>query len=190
MASDSDKSEEISKILLEWGGVGEAPEQLIPLVYEDLRRQASYYLRNERPGHTLQTTALIHETYLKLIGQRNVAWQNRAHFFVVAAQAMRRILIDHAKTRHRVKRGGAAEDLPLEAATFIPEKTDGVDLEALDEGLSRLAKLDERQARIVDLKFFAGFTIEEIGETLRLSPASVKREWSSAKAFLYSELTR
>ncbi|PYT00345.1 MAG: RNA polymerase subunit sigma-70 [Acidobacteria bacterium] len=190
MASNPDKIEEISKILLEWGGVGDAPEELIPLVYEELRWQASSYLRNERQGHTLQTTALIHETYLKLVGQRNVAWQNRAHFFGVAAQAMKRILIDHAKTRHRAKRGGVAEDLPLEAATFVPEKSDGVDLEALDQGLSRLEKLDERQARIVDLKFFAGFTIDEISETLRLSPASVKREWNSAKAFLYSELTR
>lgn len=191
MTSDASKSPEISRILHEWGeGRKEASEELMPLVYDELRRQAARYLRRERPGHTLQTTALIHETYLKLVDQRNVDWQNRAHFFGIAAQAMKRILLDYAKARHRQKRGGAAENLHLDEARFVVSGDKSVDLIALDEALTRLARLDARQANIVELKFFAGLSIEDIAETLRISPATVKREWNSAKAWLHFEISK
>jgi len=189
MESRPEKSQAISRILQEWSeGRNEASEELMPLVYDELRRQASRYLRRERPGHTLQTTALIHEAYLRLVDQRGVSWQNRAHFFGIAAQAMKRILVDYAKARHRDKRGGAAENLPLDEARFVVTGEKGVDLIALDEALARLAKFDPQQASIVDLKFFGGFTIEEIAETLRISRATVKREWNSAKAWLHGEI--
>ncbi len=191
MSSYADKTREISRILHEWKDGGqEASEKLMPLVYDELRRQAARYLRRERPGHTLQTTALIHETYLKLVDQRNVDWQNRAHFFGIAAQAMKRILLDYAKARHRQKRGGAAENLHLDEARFVVSGDKSVDLIALDEALTRLARLDARQANIVELKFFAGLSIEDIAETLRISPATVKREWNSAKAWLHSEISK
>jgi len=191
MESRPEKSQAISRILQEWSeGRKEASEELMPLVYDELRRQASRYLRRERPGHTLQTTALIHEAYLRLVDQRGVSWQNRAHFFGIAAQAMKRILVDYAKARHRDKRGGAAENLPLDEARFVVTGEKGVDLIALDEALARLAKFDPQQASIVDLKFFGGFTIEEIAETLRISRATVKREWNSAKAWLHGEIAR
>ncbi len=189
MGTEAYNSQQISRILKDWGGGSqEAFDQLIPLVYDELRRQAARYLRRERPGHTLQTTALIHETYLKLVGQKNVDWQNRAHFYGIAAQAMKRILVDHARARHREKRGGAAENLPLDEARFVAAGQEKVDLIAMDEALTRLAQFDPQQARLVELKFFAGLSIEDIAETLRLSPATVKREWRSAKAWLYQEI--
>ena len=189
MSAEGDKTQEISQILVEWSKGGkEASDKLMPLVYDELRRQAARYLRRERPGHTLQTTALIHETYLKLIDQKNVDWQNRAHFYGIAAQAMKRILIDHAKARHREKRGGAAENLPLDEARFVVSDETNVDIVALDQALTRLAAFDPRQASIVDLKFFAGLSIDDIAETLEVSPATVKREWNSAKAWLFSEI--
>ena len=185
------KSQEITRILQEWSnGKQEALDALLPLVYDELHQQASRYLRRERAGHTLQTTALIHETYLKLIDQREVNWQNRAHFFGVAAQAMRRILVDYAKARHRVKRGGAEENLPLEAATLAVSGERSVDLEALDEALTQLAELDERQARIVELRYFSGLSIEETAEVLHISSATVKTDWKSAKAWLYQEISK
>lgn len=191
MKSNAAKSQEISRILQDWSdGRKDASGELMPLVYDELRRQAARYLRRERPGHTLQTTALIHETYLKLIDQQNVDWQNRAHFYGIAAQAMKRILLDYAKARHREKRGGEAENFPLDEARFVVSDEKGVDLIALDEALSRLAGLDARQAGIVELKFFAGLSIEDIAETLQISPATVKREWNSAKAWLHSEITK
>ena len=178
-------------MLQEWSnGKQEALDALLPLVYDELHQQASRYLRRERAGHTLQTTALIHETYLKLIDQREVNWQNRAHFFGVAAQAMRRILVDYAKARHRVKRGGAEENLPLEAATLAVSGERSVDLEALDEALTQLAELDERQARIVELRYFSGLSIEETAEVLHISSATVKTDWKSAKAWLYQEISK
>lgn len=177
-------------MLHEWSdGNQEALDALLPLVYEELRRQASRYLRRERAGHTLQTTALIHEAYLKLIDQRTVNWQNRAHFFGIAAQAMRRILVDYARQRHREKRGGANEDLSLDAAEMAVSGGKSVDLVALDEALTRLAKLDERQAHIVELKFFSGLSIEETAEVLRVSPATIKNDWRTAKAWLYQEIS-
>jgi RNA polymerase sigma factor (TIGR02999 family) len=160
----------------------------MPVVYAELHRQAANYLRRERIGHTLQATALINEAYLKLIDQREVNWQNRAHFFGIAAQAMRRILVDHARTRHRDKRGGNAENLPIEAAEFVVSGKDTVDLIALDEALTRLAGLDERQARIVELRFFSGLSVEETAEALGVSKATVKNEWRTAKAWLFQEL--
>ena len=191
MTANAEKSQEISRILQEWGDGGqEASEKLLPLVYDELRRQAARYLRRERPGHTLQTTALIHETYLKLIDQRDVNWQNRAHFFGIAAQAMKRILLDYAKARHRDKRGGIAENLPLEEARFVLSGEKSVDLVELDEALTRLAEFDPKQAKIVDLKFFGGFSIDEIAEVLQISPATIKREWNLAKAWLHSEIVK
>ena len=191
MGPDAEEKPEISRVLQEWSsGQPEASDKLMTLVYDELRRQAVRYLRRERHGHTLQPTALIHETYLKLLNQRDVDWQNRAHFFGVAAQAMKRILIDHAKARHREKRGGAAENLPLDEARFVISSEKSVDLIALDEALTRLGSFDPRQANIVDLKYFAGLSIEDIAETLNISPATVKREWNSAKAWLFHEITR
>lgn len=191
MNSGTEKSQEISRILQQWSDGGkEASDKLMPLVYDELRRQASRYMRRERIGHTLQTTALIHEAYLKLIDQRDVNWQNRAHFFGVAAQAMKRILVDYAKSRHREKRGGEAENMPLDEARFVISDGKSVDLIELDEALTRFAEFDPQQAKIVELKYFAGMKIEEIAEALRLSPATVKREWNSAKAWLHSEISK
>jgi RNA polymerase sigma factor (TIGR02999 family) len=180
----------ITQLLKEWSeGDQEILDQLMPLVYEELRRQAARYLRKERPNHTLQTTALIHEAYLKLIGQE-VSWQNRAHFFAIAAQAMRRILVDHAKTRHREKRGGAAENLALEEAVYVGVSQKSVDLVNLDEALNRLAKLDPRQARIVELRYFSGLSIDETAEIIGVSNATVRNDWNMAKAWLKQEIQR
>ena len=191
MEPHPEKPREITQMLREWSeGRREALDELMPLVYDELRRQASRYLRTERVGHTLQTTALIHEAYLKLIDQRDVSWQNRAHFFGVAAQAMKRILVDYARERHREKRGGAFENLPLDEARFVVSGESGVDLIAVDKALSRLAEFDPQQASIVELKFFGGFSIEETAEALGISSATVKREWNSAKAWLRLEMSK
>jgi len=191
MEQPLEKSKQITLMLKEWSsGKQDALDALLPLVYAELHRQASRYLRRERAGHTLQTTALIHEAYLKLIDQRTVNWQNRAHFFGIAAQAMRRILVDYAKTRHRVKRGGIGEDLPLEEAALVLSGERSIDLVALDEALTRLAVFDERQARIVELRYFSGLSIEETAEVLHISPATVKSDWNLAKAWLRHEITR
>ncbi len=191
MEQSHEKSQEITRMLQEWsGGKQEALDALLPLVYAELHRQASRYLRRERPDHTLQTTALIHEAYMKLVDQREVNWQNRTHFFGIAAQMMRRILVDYARERHRAKRGGIAEDLPLEAAALVVSEERSIDLVALDEALTRLAEFDERQARIVELRYFSGLNIEETAEVLRVSPATVKSDWNVAKAWLRHEITR
>lgn len=164
-----------------------ALDELLPLVYRELRRRAASYLRRERQDHTLQPTALVNEAFLKLVEQRNVRWQNRAHFFGVAAQAMRRILVDHARTHGRVKRGGAGEQVTLDDELLVAASR-SIDLLALDQALERLSALDERQARVVELRFFGGLSVEETAEVLRLSPATIKREWSMAKAWLYAQL--
>jgi RNA polymerase sigma-70 factor, ECF subfamily len=192
MEQSGGQRREITQMLREWGGGNrEALDALLPLVYEELHRQASRYLRRERAGHTLQTTALIHEAYLKLIDQREVDWKNRAHFFGIAAQMMRRILVDYARARHREKRGGAGSDRPIEeAATLAVSEENGVDLIALDEALTRLSRFDERQARIVELRYFSGLSIEETAEVLRISPATVKSDWTLAKTWLRREMTR
>jgi RNA polymerase sigma factor (TIGR02999 family) len=180
--------EDITQILQEVsGGNREAPARLMPLVYDELRRLADHYLRRERPDHTLQPTALVHEAYLRLIDQTRVDWQNRAHFFGVAAQLMRRILVDHARRHQAEKRGGFGQKLPLDEAVDYSQTRD-VDLVKLDDALTALAKFDARQSRIVELRFFGGLTIEETAEALAVSPATVKVDWNMAKAWLRREI--
>lgn len=181
-------SSDVSLLLSELSrGNQEAGEKLVPLVYEELKRLAKSYMRRERPDHTLQATALVNEAYLKLVKQNAVNWQGRSHFFGIAAQLMRRILIDHARGHLREKRGGAKEVLPLdEALVFSPERSE--ELVKLDEALERLSKIDARQSRIVELRFFGGLSVEEAAEFLGISPKTVKRDWSVAKAWLHGEL--
>jgi RNA polymerase sigma-70 factor (ECF subfamily) len=166
----------------------ESLDKLMPAVYDELHRQAARYLRREQPGHTLQTTALIHEAYVRLVDQHNVQWQNRAHFFGVAAQMMRRILVDHARTKKRAKRGGSDIRISLNDGT-VAVKGQDLDVVEVDEALTRLAKIDEQQSRVVELRFFSGLTVEETAEVMGISPATVKREWSMAKAWLHRELS-
>jgi RNA polymerase sigma-70 factor, ECF subfamily len=181
---------EITRLLVEWGnGDQQALERLTPLVYEELHRLARRYLRQERQGHTLQSTALVHEAYLKLVGQHSVRWQNRAQFFGIAAQLIRRILVDYARNKHAAKRGADAPKLSLDEALAVPGERD-LDLVALDDALETLAKLDPRQSRLVELRFFAGLTVEETAEVLQMSPATVKRDWTAAKAWLFREIRR
>lgn len=178
----------VTQLLQAWGrGDLAAFDRLIPLVYEQLRQQARRHLRRERPGHTLQTTGLVHEAYLRLVDQREANWQNRAQFFAIAAQMMRRVLVDHARSRHAGKRGGSAIHVTLEEAT-APAEEPGVDLIELDEALTRLAALDPQQARVVELRYFTGLGIEETAQVLGVSPATVKREWTIARAWLRREL--
>ena len=182
-------SQNVTQLLIGWSkGDKAALDALLPMVYQELRTQASRYLRRERPGHTLQTTALIHEAYLKLVDQKNVHWQNRAHFFGIAAQLMRRILVDHARSKKRVKRGGSDIRVSFNEANVLGQ-TQNLDIVALDEALERLAEIDEQQSRIVELRFFSGLTVEETAEVLSISPATVKRDWSMAKAWLHREIT-
>ena len=182
---------DITKLLKDWSeGNQTASDKLMPLVYDELRRQASRYLRNERSNHTLQTTALIHEAYLKLIGINEIEWQNRNHFFALASTAMRRIFVDYARTRHREKRGGLNENLPLDEAFQIASNEKNVDLIALDEALNRLAKLDKRQVRVVELRYFSGLSNDEIAEILGVSNATVRLDWNLAKAWLKQEITK
>jgi RNA polymerase sigma factor (TIGR02999 family) len=162
---------------------------LTPLVYEELRRLAKHYMRGERVGHTLQATALVNEAYVRLIDYRKMQWQNRAHFFAVAAQLMRRILIDHARSRNYAKRGGAQQRLSLSKADRFADKPD-VDLVALDDALKTLAEMNEQQSRIVELRFFGGLTIEETAEVLETSHATVERDWAVARAWLRREVRR
>jgi RNA polymerase sigma factor (TIGR02999 family) len=181
---------EITRLLADWSkGDRQALEKLTPLVYDELRRLAGRYLRQERHGHTLQSTALVHEAYLKLVGQNNVRWQNRAHFFGIAAQMIRRILVDYARARGADKRGSGAEKLSLDEAIALPGGPD-LDLVALDDALEGLASIDPRQSRLVELRFFAGLTLEETAEVLQMSLATAKRDWVSAKAWLSREIRR
>ncbi|HLG95534.1 MAG TPA: sigma-70 family RNA polymerase sigma factor [Bryobacteraceae bacterium] len=180
----------VTQLLLKWSnGDPNALDALIPLVYNELRRLARHYLQQEKQGHTLSSTALVHEAYLRLIQQHEVTWQNRAHFFGVASQMMRRILVDHARKRAAVKRGGDAFTLALDDASMAVEHRQ-VDLVALDDALVGLAKLDERQSRLVELRFFGGLSIEETSEVLGVSTPTVKRDWASARAWLFRELSR
>jgi len=166
-----------------------ALDQLLPLVYDELRRLAGHYLRRERPDHTLQATALVHEAYLQLIDQRQVNWQNRAHFIGLAAQLMRRILVEHARGHHAAKRAGAGCKLSLEEAAGLSQER-AVDLVALDDVLTGLARMDARKSQIVELRFFGGLTEEETAEALGVAPITVKREWRIAKVWLQRELDR
>ena len=182
------RPENVTELLVDWGnGDKEALDRILPIVYDELRKQAARYLRRERAGHTLQTTALIHEAYIRLVDQRNVRWQNRAHFFGISAQLMRRILVDHARTKRRAKRGGSDIKVALDEGDLIATGPD-VDVIAVDQALERLSKIDEQQSKIVELRFFSGLTVEETAEVLKISPATVKRDWSMAKAWLHREI--
>jgi RNA polymerase sigma factor (TIGR02999 family) len=182
-------SNEISQLLRSWSdGDGSALDELLPLVYDELHRQAHRYLRKERDGHTLQTTALIHEAYLNLIKQNCVNFENREHFFAISANIMRRILVNYANARHRQKRGGRDENLELNDSIRIATQSKDLDLLALDDALKRLAKMDEQQARIVELRYFGGLTIEETSEVMGIAPATIKRDWKLTKAWLFREL--
>jgi len=179
----------ITQLLVDWkSGNQAALDELLPLVYDELRRLAASYLGRERSDHTLQPTALVHEAYLRLIDQRQVNWQNRAQFFGIAAQMMRRILVNHARDRNTAKRGNQHKVSLDEAVSFF--QLPDVELVALDDALTRLAAIDEEQSRLVELRFFGGLTIEETAEVLSTSPATVKREWSLAKAWLHREINR
>jgi len=170
-------------------GDPQALEKLIPLVYSELRRLAAHYMRRERPDHTLQTTALVHEAYLRLAGRESKNWQDRAHFFAIAAEAMRSILVDHARARQAWRRGAGATKVPLdEARTSAPPRPE--EILALDEALGRLARTDERQARIVELRYFAGMTVPEVAEVLDISERTVMRDWYLAKAWLHGEVRK
>ena len=164
-----------------------AAREVVPLIYEELRRLAKHYMAQERPGHTLQTTALVHEAYLRLVDQRQASWRNRAHFFGAAAQVMRRILVDHARARLTQKRGKDAPHLTLdESLTFCDEQSE--ELIRLDEALAQLARMDPRQSHIIELRFFAGLSIEETAEVVGISPKTVKRDWMVARAWLRREI--
>jgi RNA polymerase sigma factor (TIGR02999 family) len=185
------ESGEVTGLLVAWnaGDTG-AVERLMPLVYAELRDIAERHFRRERPGHTLQPTAVVHEAYFRLVDQTRVTWKNRGHFFAVASQAMRRILIDYARARKAEKRGGREARVTLEVGVASPEPVDDMDLLALDEALVRLKALDDGQARIVELRFFGGLSIEETAEAMETSASSVKREFRSARAWLFRELGR
>jgi len=181
----------VTEMLRQWSsGNAEVMDELLPLIYDELHKRAAAYLRRERPNHTLQATALVHEAYLKLIDQREDKWSSRDHFFAIAAQAMRRILVDHARSRHRQKRGGSNEDLPLEDALLASADEKNVDLIALDEAMARLAKLDPQQERIVELRYFGGLSLDEAANALGVSRATAARDWQVAKAWLHREMTR
>ena len=164
--------------------------RVLSLVYDELHRQAHRYISRERVGHTLQTTAVVHEVYLKLAKQKNTEWESRSHFFAIAAKLMRQILIDYARTKHRAKRGGALDNAPLENALTVGVGETNFDLLGLDEALSRLAVKEEQLANIVELRFFSGLSVEETAEVLGISDSTVKRDWQMAKAWLHRELTR
>lgn len=179
---------EVSQLLRAWSdGDQSALEELTPIVYAELHRLARGYMRRERPGHSLQTTALVNEAYMRLVDYKRMQWQNRAHFFAVSAQLMRRILVDHAR-RHNLKRGAGLEHVSLEeAATVVGGRL--ADLVALDDAMNALTKLDARKARVVEMRFFGGLSVEETAEVLKVSSITVMRDWSTAKAWLYRELT-
>jgi RNA polymerase sigma factor (TIGR02999 family) len=184
MSSDA----EITALLVDWNnGDRSAMERLLPLVEKELHRLAHAYMRREDPNHTLQTTALINETYLRLVDQRKVQWQNRAHFFGIAAQIMRRVLLNYARDQNRQKRGGKVIHVSLSAAEVMPEEKDR-EIIALNDALNRLEAIDERKARVVELRFFGGLTVEEVAEVLKVSTVTVLRDWAFAKAWLSREI--
>ena len=179
---------EVSGLLLAWtAGDRGALDRLTPVVYDELRRLARGYLRSERVGHSLQTTALVNEAYMRLVDYKRMHWQNRAHFFAVSAQLMRRILVEHAR-RHNLKRGGGAPHVSLEAAAEVGGAR-AEDLVALDDAMKALEKLDQRKAQVIEMRFFGGLSVEETAEVLKVSPVTVMRDWSTAKAWLYRQLS-
>lgn len=189
---DSDDRGDLTELLRSWSeGDAGALERVMPVVYDELRALAARHLSAERPGHTLQTTALVHEAYLRLVGQRHPDWKNRAYFFGAVGRIMRRILVDHARARARGKRGGGLQIVPIDGEldpAALSTDASPVDVEALDLALERLQALDTRQARVVELRYFSGMTIDEIAEALSVSPGTVKRDWTVARAWLFAEL--
>jgi len=184
------QTHEVTQLLIDWSnGDRAALDKLIPVVEEELRRLAHRYMSRERAGHTLQTTALVNEAFVRLVNRKDVHWQNRAHFFGIAAQLMRTILVDHARSHASAKRGGGANKLELDEAMVVSQQK-ASEVLALDDALKQLALIDPQQSRIVELRFFGGLTIEETAEVMHLSPATIKREWSTAKAWLYRELAK
>lgn len=180
---------DVTSLLQAWSrGDESAFDRLLPMVYDELRRQARRHMRNQPPGHTLQATALVHETYLRLVGGEPVEWRDRAHFFRVAAKAMRSILVDHARARRAAKRGGGALHVSLGAADSGGRDSPELDVAALDEALERFTEIDPEKCRLVELRYFAGLSIEEAAEVLGTSPATVKRQWNTARAWLRREL--
>lgn len=181
---------EVTQWLVAWGdGDQDALSKLIPLVYQELHRMAARYMRHESPGHTLQTSALVNEAYLKLVDQKRVRWQNRAHFFGVASQMMRRILVDHARKHNRIKRGGAATKLSLDE-TAIMTQDRAAEFIALDDALTILTEIDPYMSRIVEMKFFGGLDFEEVAEVEKVSSRTIRREWRKAKAWLQQEMQK
>lgn len=188
-SSADNSATDVTRLLLDWGhGDQSALDSLLPLIYNELRRVADSYLRRDRPGHTLQATALVNEAFLRLIDQNQINWQNRTHFFGAAANLMRQILIQHARANHAAKRGGERQKLYLDEAGDVAQSSD-LDLVALDDALRDLEAVAPRQCRIVELRYFGGLSIEETGEVLSISPATVKREWTMAKAWLRREIS-
>ena len=182
-------STEITQRLQEWrDGDRKALDSLLPLVYKELRRLAHFQLRNERPDHTLQSSALVHEAYLRLVGMNAPLWESRTHFFAIAAQLMRQILVDYARRHRATKRGGSVCKVSLEDA-LVGRQTD-VDIIALDDALQALARIDARQGRVVELRFFAGLSLAEISEAMEIAPATVQRDWTTARAWLHREMSR
>src|SRR5712691_4906228 len=182
--------QEVTHLLVAWSnGDRAALDELTPLVYEELHRLAHQHMSRERPDHTLQTSALVNEAYLRLIDQRNVHWQNRAHFFSIASRLMRRILVDHARAHHYAKRGGGALRVSLDEAAFVSQER-ASELVALDEALTSLAAIDPRKCQVVELRFFGGMSVEETATALGVSPVTVKRDWSTAKAWLHRAIER
>jgi RNA polymerase sigma factor (TIGR02999 family) len=180
---------EVTQLLIDWSnGDKTALDKLVPLIHEELRRLAHHYMSRERPGHTLQTTALVGEAYLRLVNRKEVQWKNRTHFFAIAATLMRNILVDHARSHAYAKRGGGAHQIELDEAMVVSRER-AADIVALDEVLKELATLDESQSRIVELRFFGGLTIEETAEAMSTSPTTIKREWRTARAWLYDRLS-
>ena len=179
---------EVSGLLRAWGdGDRDALDRLTPVVYDELRRLARRYMRGERPGHSLQTTALVNEAYMRLVDYKSMQWQNRAHFFAVSSQLMRRILVDHAR-RHNLKRGGGVQHVSLEETAIVDDDRPA-DLVALDDAMNALARIDPRKVQVVEMRVFGGLSVEETAEVLKVSPVTVMRDWSTAKAWLYRELT-
>ncbi len=182
---ETEAVDQVTELLLEWRqGNDSALQRLTPLVYDEIRRIAHRFMQRERDGHTLQTTALVNEAYLRLLGQQQVDWNSRAHFFGVTAQVMRHVLVDHARRRHYLKRGGDAERVPLEDVRLMTNERAG-ELIALDEALDQLAKLDPRKARVIELRYFGGLSLEETATILEVSVMTVRRDWRAAKAWLY-----
>ena len=186
----SASSDQVTQLLVRWrGGDRKALDALMPLVYAELRRLAHYYLQRERSDHTLQSTALVHEAYMRMLGQKLPDWQNRAHFFGVAARMMRQILVEYARGHQAAKRGGDTYKVSLDEGALVAQKTD-LDVILLDDALQDLAKLDEQQSRIVELRFFAGLSIDDTSEVLGISPATVARDWTTARIWLHREISR